>query len=74
LNNRLVSSCFALRYESNLSLLASLLADRANYLNPEELYIHHSVGLKHFIEVLTYCPGDRVGNRMYRGKEATAPT
>jgi hypothetical protein len=57
-----------------VSLLASLLADRANYLNPEELYIHHSVGLKHFIEVLTYCPGDRVGNRMYRGKEETAPT
>src|SRR6266446_7732589 len=42
--------------ESNLALLASPLTDRANYLHPKGLYIHYSVGLKHFTEVFTYRP------------------
>jgi len=36
-------------------------------LHPKELYIHHAAGLKHFTEVFTYRPRDRVGNQMYRG-------
>jgi hypothetical protein len=32
--------------ESNLTLLASLLPDRANYLNPKELQIHHADGFE----------------------------